>query len=284
MVTQEQSLQALLVAVSFRSAAVVRALVESLSRLEESPALKVLVVDNASGQETIEAIASAIAGTANVDLVPSPTNLGYLGAAKFGLGRYLAQGQTLPDWVIVSNPDIIIEDRQFLEKLGRLDPSSAGVIAPRIVVPALNLNQNPFMRERPGKLKRWTMRVHAHDYFVSVVWDWLSRAKRGLRSRLARKRPEVSAAGPIYAPHGSFMIFSRKYFEAGGYLDDQLFLYGEEIAVGELCRELGLPVIYDPTLSVIHNEHQSVGVGVTRTKFNHYRQSMRHLFSRYLTP
>ncbi len=127
------------------------------------------------------------------------------------------------------------------------------------------------------------MRLNSHDYFLSVAWDWLSRVKRALRSSLAGKRPDEGAAGAIYAPHGAFLIFSRKYFEAGGFLDDQLFLFGEEISVGEICRNLGLAVFYDPSLSVIHNEHQSTGVGMTRTKFKYHRQSIRHVLSKYLT-
>lgn len=276
--------RALLIAVSFRSAELVSTLVDSLGRLDEFSALQVLMADNASGAETVAAIRRTIRELPNVELLESTSNRGYFGAASFALDHYLTQGRALPEWVIVSNPDITIEDREFLEKLFHLDSSSAGVIAPRIIVPASSLNQNPYMTQRPGRLKRLTMRLHAHDYLVCKIWDWLSRAKQGVRSFLMGVRQAGNKGGRIYAPHGAFIIFSRKYFESGGYLDDELFLYGEEIAVGEICRRLGLPVVYNPSLTVFHNEHQSVGVGMTRAKFQHHRQSIRHVLSKYLTP
>lgn len=279
----EQKLKALLISVSFRSAETIRTLVESLDKSEALPALRVLIADNASGEETVDAIRRIVTGFLNIDLLSSPTNLGYFGAARLALDHYLDQGETLPEWVIVSNPDIVIEDRNFLHRLFKIDPQSVGVIAPRIVLPESNLDQNPYMKERPGPLQRFTMRVHSHDYFLSVAWERISRLKRALRSRLGQPRP-AGGTQAIYAPHGAFIIFSREYFEAGGYLDDQLFLYGEEIAVGEICRRLGLPVVYNPSLTVFHNEHQSVGVGMTRAKFQHHRRSIRHVLSTYLAP
>ena len=59
----------------------------------------------------------------------------------------------------------------------------------------------------------------------------------------------------IYAPHGSFMIFPKYFFESGCNLDHKSFLYGEELFVGERCRLNGIEVVYDPDLEVLHKEH-----------------------------
>src|SRR3989442_12924430 len=85
----------------------------------------------------------------------------------------------------------------------------------------------------------------------------------------------------IYAPHGAFFIFSRRYFEAGGYLDGNLFLYGEEISVAEICRSLGLPVIYEPSLFVVHNERRSTGHVFSRFSFECQKNALRDVSSRY---
>ena len=57
----------------------------------------------------------------------------------------------------------------------------------------------------------------------------------------------------------SFLIFSRKFFEAGGFIDDGFFMYAEEFSVAEMCLRLGLPVIHDPDLRVRHEEGQTTG-------------------------
>ena len=123
---------------------------------------------------------------------------------------------------------------------------------------------------------------------MAEMWDWLSRKKKTLKSRFAARGPKLppngSAKGQIYAPHGAFFIFSRRYFEAGGYLDGDLFLYGEEISVAEICRSLSLPIFYEPKLSVVHHEHRSLGTGMTRRTYQYHREAVRYVLARYLTP
>ncbi len=128
------------------------------------------------------------------------------------------------------------------------------------------------------------MRFYSYAYPLAVTWVWFSRQKKAFRLRIPSWASRSEANGGrqrIYAAHGSFIIFSRRFFEAGGKLDDRLFLFGEEIAVGETCRALGLPVIYDPRLSVLHNEHQSVGSGMSRRKYAYHRAAVQHVLSKY---
>ena len=70
----------------------------------------------------------------------------------------------------------------------------------------------------------------------------------------------VVPATAVNAPdagHGAFVVLSHHYFEAGGSLDYKSFLFGEEIFLAESCRDLGLSVLYDDSLTVIHQEHAS---------------------------
>jgi GT2 family glycosyltransferase len=89
---------------------------------------------------------------------------------------------------------------------------------------------------------------------------------------------------PIYAAHGAFLIFSRAYFEGGGYIDDGFFLYAEEFAVAEICRRLGLSVVHDPELRVIHSAHQSSGRMCTRTSFEQGKQGLDYALRTYFWP
>jgi GT2 family glycosyltransferase len=285
--THRQS-RALILAVHYKTQQDVVSLLASLYRLQQCEELQTIIVDNASGVEHLSEIQRAITPFPNAALMELSSNLGYLGAARVALDRYTAAGERLPDWIIVSNCDIVVADDAFLQKLFARDPVSVGMIAPRIVVPRFDLDQNPFLSERPGRLRRFTMRLHSRNYFFCLAWNWLFRVKRILRSAApsanSRRVPAANARPTtIYAPHGSFMIFSRRFFEAGGYLDDQLFLFGEEIAAGEICRRLRLPVVYDPALSVVHNEHRSVGSGMTPEKFRHHRESTQRVLAEYLT-
>lgn len=246
------------------------------------------IVDNASGQEEVAKILPAVSRFSNARLLESPTNRGYFGAAKFALDRYLEEGNDLPDWVIVCNHDIQIEDKEFFSKLLRQDPKEAGVIAPRIRVAPGGADQNPFMKRRPGALRWAQLRLVSSNYATAAIWDWLSRRKKEFISRMAARRgqslQDVNAKSEaIYAAHGSFFIFSRRYFEAGGFLDGNLFLYGEEISVAEICRSLGLRVMYDLSLCVLHKEHQSTGKVLSRFTYECQKKAMQYIKSRYLS-
>jgi GT2 family glycosyltransferase len=274
--------QALLITVNYRGEQSTLELLASLSRLNEFSSLDVVVVDNGSGEENLSQLKAAIALLPNVQLLVSETNRGYFGAAKLAYDRYLAQGYELPDWTIVCNHDVIIDDPEFLLKLHSEDCQNVGVLAPRVRLADTGADQNPFMLNPPNGWRRFTMRFYSSCYPFGLLWDWLSRQKSSLRNVFSSGLRPPGLPQQIYAAHGSFLIFSRSYFVAGGVLDDTLFLFGEEIAVAETCRKLGLKIRYAPALQVLHDEHSSVGPGMSRAAYRYHRQSVRHLFSKYL--
>lgn len=62
----------------------------------------------------------------------------------------------------------------------------------------------------------------------------------------------------VYAPHGALMVLSREFFRRGGSLEHPPFLFGEEITIAEEALRVSLPVIYSPSIAVIHEQHASV--------------------------
>jgi GT2 family glycosyltransferase len=281
--------RALLITINTGHEDYTKALVVSLSKLDGFLDLSVLIVDNASGDAAVAALRKEIADLTNVRLLVASANLGYFGAARFGAEDYISRGNALPDWLIVCNNDVLIDDKEFLEKLFRHDPLKVGVIGPRIQTP-LKAEQNPYMQQRPGWKKQLGFRLCSSNYGAALVRDWLYYKKQSLKSWIGGTVPRAHPAEnenaglqPIYAAHGSFMIFSRKFLDDGGYFDENLFLNGEEISVAEICRSLRLPVVYDSTLSVQHYEHVTVGAHMTRSMFEIHRKSMRYVLSTYLS-
>lgn len=286
--SEGQQTRALLITINTGHEDYTKALVVSLSRLSGFPDLSVLIVDNASGDAAVATLQKEIAELTNVRLLVASANLGYFGAARFGAEDYLSRGNSLPDWLIVCNNDVLIDDQEFLEKLFRNNPIKVGVIGPRIQTLPLKVDQNPLLQERPGWKKRLVLRLCSSNYWAALARDWLYSKKRSLKLRIGRtvsraQPAENAALRPIYAAHGAFMIFSRRFFEAGGYFDENLFLNCEEISVAEICRSLRLPVVYDPTLSVQHYEHVTVGAHMTRSMFEIHKKSMRYVLSTYLS-
>jgi GT2 family glycosyltransferase len=281
-------MKAIVIAVNYKSADSVLALLDSFERARTLAEIEVIIVDNSPNEEGALGLRSAVAKYPDAQLIESPTNRGYFGAARFAFDHYLQQGNALPDWIIVCNHDIEIEDKEFFSRLLSQDSKTVGVIAPRIQVLPGRVDQNPFIRRRPGALRWANLRFVSSNYWAASIWDWLSRRKREFKSWVAARRGESlqrANAGleAIYAAHGSFFIFSRAYFESGGFLDGNLFLYGEEISVAEICRSLNLPIVYDPSLRVLHKEHQSTGKALSRFTYECQKKAMEYVTSRYLS-
>jgi GT2 family glycosyltransferase len=280
--------KAVVIIVNYKSADSVLAFLADLERTKAFSEIEIIIVDNSPGEEELSKIRHAAGRHANAELIQSPTNRGYFGAARFALDHYLEQGNALPEWVIVCNHDIQIEDKEFFSKLFCQDPGAVGVIAPRIQALPGRVDQNPFMRRRPGPLRWANLRFISSNYGAAAIWDWLSRRRSEFRSWMAARRGQSlqdvnEQSEAIYAAHGSFFIFSRRYFEAGGFLDGNLFLYGEEISVAEICRLLGLPIVYEPSLRVLHKEHQSTGRVLSRFTYECQKKAMQYVTSRYLS-
>jgi hypothetical protein len=279
-----QGPKALIITVNFRHPECTLQLLHSAARLGRFGDCHLVIVDNNSGDGSAERIRQAIAGCNNVELLTSASNRGYFGAAKWALDRYLAH-QGAPDWVIVCNNDIIFNSPSFLAGLLAYDPGTVAVLAPAIVSRLTGFDANPMIAGRPGRIRKLRYRLLASTYYVAWLTQWLAPVVRKARRRLRLQDGQSNrrdARARIYAPHGSFFIFSRRYFEAGGFIDDGCFLYAEEIRVAETCWRLGLPVIHDPDLKVSHNDSQTTGRMLTRKGYRLQREGLQYALGKYL--
>jgi GT2 family glycosyltransferase len=272
----------LIITVNFRHAECTLRFLKSASAMDGFSNCHLVIVDNNSGDDSAERIRQAIEGFSNVELMASPDNRGYFGAAKWALDQYRAQ-HGAADWVIVCNNDIVFDSPIFLTRLLARDPDVAGVLAPAIVSSLTGFDSNPMILRRPGRIRQLRYRFLVSTYYVAWLTQWLAPVFRKRRRRLhARRSNSEASPARIYAPHGSFLVFSRKYFEAGGVIDDGCFLYAEEIGVAETCRRLGLPVIHDPDLKVSHNDSQTTGRMLTRSGYKLQREGLQYALGKYL--
>ena len=275
--------KAVIIAVNYRGADSTIKFLESVSRLEQFEAVKISIVDNASGDGSAEKIRRKISGMVNVELLESPVNRGYFGGANQALQHYIDSGNR-PDWVIVCNNDILFHDPQFLTRLMERDPAEAGVLAPAIIARLTGIDANPFVHRRPTRWRVLRYRFWLSNYYLTWFQQWLAPYVRVLRHHLYfwRPKPKVGVCTSIYAPHGSFIIFSRAFFEAGGFIDDGSFLYAEEFRVAEICLRLGVPVLHDPGLKVWHDDHQTTGRNLSRSIYAHQKEGLQYALRKYM--
>jgi GT2 family glycosyltransferase len=277
--------KAVIITVNYKAADSTLNFIESTSRLDGFTAVDVIIVDNGSADGSAARIRQSISNLVNVSLFESRVNRGYFGGANWALQQYLNRG-FMPDWVIVCNNDVVFPDSQFLVNLFQRDPSAAPVLAPAVIARLTGVDANPFLRRRPSNWQMLRYKFWLSHYYLMWFKQWLAPYVRILRHQVREWRS--GATEPmrtrIYAPHGSFIIFGRLFFDAGGTIDDGFFLYAEEFCVGETCYRLGLPVIHDPDLRVWHDAHQTTGRMLTRPIYDYQKHGLSYALRKYNLP
>lgn len=271
----------LVVCIHYRSAEATQRYLERLAALHGRERLQVVVVDNSAQDGRFEPRPTALGE--RVQVATPERNLGYFGGAAFGLRTYVGR-HPLPDWVVVSNVDLAFGSSDFLARLEALGGAAdLGVVGPAIRSQLTGHDQNPYLRERPAPARMWAYRWLYASYGLYTAYMLTSTAVRHARRALGVQAGRGGPGAPanVYAPHGSFLAFTRAYFERGGTLDYPSFLFGEEIFVAETCRALGLRARYEPGLEVLHEEHVTTGVLRSRRIARFEAESARANAERY---
>ena len=214
------------VIVNYQSWADVATLVDFLagSPAVEAGRAEVLVVDNASGEPVPEALREPIPG---VRLLLRATNDGFSAGVNAGWRASVAP------WLLVLNPDIVPE-ADFLDRvLGRIDGVDARV---GIVGFAL---RNPDGTRQPS--------VGAFPGLLRTVWEQVLP-----RSRRKYQPDRCHVAGPVdWVTGACFLVAGALLAETGG-MDEDFFLYHEEVALCRVAARRGWRVEFDPGLAVVH--------------------------------
>jgi GT2 family glycosyltransferase len=85
----------------------------------------------------------------------------------------------------------------------------------------------------------------------------------------------------IYSTHGSLMIFHNRFFERGGTLEYGGFLYGEEIHVAEQVRQMGLDILWTPSLQAYHQGGATMEMVSIDQRRQWWKESYEFLYQTY---
>lgn len=272
----------LIITVNFRQDQCTLRFLNSATKLEGFGNCYLLIVDNNSDDRSVSSIRRASAEFGNVELLALPQNAGYFGGANWALRHYLERHR-IPDWVVVCNNDVVFDNPRFLLSLSERDPGKVGMLAPTITSGVTGHDENPSIRRRPSEFRMWRYSLWLSSYHMMWFKQWLSPFVRRTRYRLEKwtSHRTRGTGEAIYAPSGAFLLFSRRFFEAGGFIDEGSFLYAEEFRVAEMCRYLGLPVIHDRELTVWHEGSQSTGRMLSRSVYLHQKEGFSYGLSRF---
>jgi len=270
------------VILNYKSVEYTISLLKDLKSQEWFDQIKIYVVDNNSEDESIEKLKN-IKKNINFKLIIADKNLG------FARGHNLGIQQALKDenqFVICSNADISLEKQnEFLKKIVLIynKHPNIGIMAPNIY----NLDgvyQNPFKEIRFSKKEIFKMKLFYLTNFYKLYYFIRIYLLYNIITKLAKKKAinnikknKLKKSSYIYAPHGSFLIFTPAYFKYYKGFDENTFLYCEEFILAERLRKKNLKCFFESSLKVLHKESKSTDKIVKNYK-EKVKFTLKHTF------
>lgn len=221
------------VIVTYRSAADLPGLLDSLRSEAERLSLRVIVADNASDDGSADLARAA----GDVVVVETGGNLGYAAGINAAVSHAGDAGS-----ILVLNPDLVVEPGCIAALLRRLRHSGSGIVVPRILDAAGELS--PSLRSEPGVLRS------LGDALFGRHWpsrpEWLSESIRSSRAYSSPRRVDWAT--------GAALLIDRATWDAVGQWDEEFFLYSEETDYFRRTRVHGAPVWFEPAATVRHHQ------------------------------
>ncbi|MCW4385054.1 glycosyltransferase family 2 protein [Salinibacterium sp. SYSU T00001] len=238
------------VTVSYGSADVLPAFLDSLSAASTQP-IEALVADNKAGSDEDVAALVTAHGARHVAL---PTNVGY-GAA---VNAAVASVAPSVEWILVSNPDLVMSAGAIdtLVATGEEDPR-IGAVGPATLTAEGELY--PSARAVPS------LRTGVGHALFANLWNgnpWT----RAYRDDTV-SGSERSDAGWL---SGSCLLVRRSAWEAVGGFDPAFFMYFEDVDLGYRLGRHGFRNVYEPAAVVTHTgAHSTTGESAAMIEAHH---------------
>ena len=238
----------------------------SVQQAEQNLDMEVFVVDNNSVDGSVEMVRNKFP---HVNIITNKENLGFSyannQAIKSSKGRY----------VLLLNPDTVVEQDTFTKCIAYLDKQpDAGGLGVKMID-----GQGKFLPES----KRGLPRPAVAFYKIFGLSKLFSRSKTFNHYHMGHLDKEEINEVEVLA--GAFMMLRREALDKTGLLDEDYFMYGEDIDLSYRINQAGYKNIYFPETRIIHYKGESTKKRSVNYVFTFYNAMIifakKHFSSRH---
>ncbi|KKR00338.1 MAG: putative glycosyltransferase [Candidatus Woesebacteria bacterium GW2011_GWB1_39_12] len=211
--------------------------------------LQIVIVDNASSDDSVKLIRNFIKNRSNVEVVVNKVNIGFVGGNNVGISYSLDQGA---DYVMVLNNDTVVDKNLLTEflKASKKYPK-AGILSPKIYfAPGFEFHKDRYIKDNLGKVLWYAG--------GQIDWDNVYGKNRGVDEV---DKGQYDKVEEIDFATGTCMFMSRKALENIGLFDKKYFMYYEDMDLSMRIKKADFKVLYIPSAIVWHKVAQSSGIG-----------------------
>ncbi len=213
-------------------------LIHSIRKAAGELTYEIIIVDNASDDGSVEFIREKFP---SVKLIVNDKNLGFSKANNIGLAA--AQGK----YLLLLNPDTLVREDTLQKMIDFFkDTPDAGLAGCKILNPDGTL-QLACRRSFPGP---WTS-------FCKVTGLSTLFPNSRIFARYNLTYLDENQTYEVDAISGSFMMMTRDVYKKVGGLDEQFFMYGEDLDLCYRIQKSGYKVYYVHSTQIIHYKGES---------------------------
>jgi N-acetylglucosaminyl-diphospho-decaprenol L-rhamnosyltransferase len=245
------------VVVNHDSGPLLEACIRSLRADDSAGPVELVVVDNASTDDSVAGIRASFPET---PVVAAPGNVGYARAANLGIAA------TRAPIVAVLNPDTEMASGTALAMLGRFGRDSRlGACGPRI--------KNVDGTDYPSARTLPSVGVAVGHGVLGLFW-----ASNPFTTRYRQLGADPDRPRPVDWLSGAALWLRRDALDEVGGWDERYFMYMEDVDLCWRLRRAGWEVVYEPAGSVVHVQGASAARRPYRMLVEHHRSAW--LFAR----
>jgi len=222
---------------------------------------EVFVVDNDSRDGSVEMVLTEFP---QVTLIANNVNGGFAKGNNQGLEQ--AQG----DFVLLLNPDTELQDNALPEMINVLqEHPEAGICGPQL----LNTDGSPqnSVRRFPDFCSQALVMLKLHNFLPQ-----LSPVRRYFAADFDYSREQ-----PVDQVMGAAFMIRRDVLEDIGKLDEDYFIWFEEVDYCRRAKDAGYEVLYTPRAQIIHHGGESFAQAFGPRKQGYLNDSLLKYFKKH---
>jgi len=233
---------------------------------------RIVVVDNNSDNESVEALKKLANEFENVELILNKDNVGYFRGLNQGI-RHLRSSQPDINITVVGNNDLVFP-ADFAESI-RSNLSTLekyAVVSPDIVT-LDGVHQNPHVIHKIGKFREFIYNLYYANYYLAIAIRKLAKLTSSFTDRPDKTHHDV--AQKIYQGYGACYVLGPVFFRHFVELWAPSFLMHEEYFLSKQLSDKGLSVYYEPSIRVQHRCHGAMATITSRKAWEAARAAQK---------
>ena len=263
-----------IIIVNYNTRQLLAACLDALAASQVTLPLRVIVVDNASTDGSLAMLARDYPW---VETIASPRNAGYAAANNLALRRLLAEIPPDQDrrhaYCLLLNPDTAVAPDTLVRMVDFLEHHpEAGAAGPRLVLP-------------DGRLDLACRRLFPTP--GRALFRLLGLSRLFPRSRLFASYNltylDEQAITEVDSVVGAFMLVRVAAIDQAGLLDEDFFMYGEDLDWAYRIKQHGWRIYYAPITTVVHHKGAASRKRSTRSIIAFY-QAMAIFHRKHYAP